>query len=289
MPANHRRAAFAVLLASVLFSTGGAAIKWADFSGWQIASLRSGIASLTLLILLPDARRGWGWRPFVVGLAYAVTCICFVLATRLTTSANAIFIQATSPLYVLVLGPLLLRERTSRRDMLTMVPIAIGLWLFLSGPTEGGKTAPDPATGNLIAALSGLSFAFAMVGFRWLGRSGNREATPVTAATIGNFIACVAVLPLALPIGGHSGRDWAALIYLGVFQIGIAYALVGRALSRVSAMEASLLLMLEPVLNPIWSWLVHGEVPSARALLGATLVLGATLARSAVSSEEAQT
>jgi DME family drug/metabolite transporter len=280
MPDAHRRAALALVLAAILFSTGGAVIKALDFTGWQIASLRSGIAGLTLVLLVPAARRGWGWRPALVGLAYAATCICFVLANRLTSSASAIFIQSASPLFVMLLGPLLLGERVSRRDAGFMVPIALGLALFFLGEERPLATAPDPVAGNLLSAVSAVTFAFAVIGLRWLGRRGGVEgATPITAAAIGNGIACLATLPMALPIGSHPPADWAGLAYLGVFQIGLAYVLVARALSRLTALEASMLLMVEPVLNPLWSWLLHGEIPGGFALAGGALVLGATIAR----------
>ncbi len=280
MPNAHRRAALGLLLAAGLFSTGGAAIKAAHFSGWQIASLRSGIAGLTLFVLIPAARRGWGWRPFLVGSAYAATCICFVLANRLTTSANAIFLQMASPLYVMLLGPVLLKEPITRRDLLFFPPIALGLALFLLGDQRPAVTAPDPVAGNLIALGSGVTFALAVVGFRWLGRAGDRlGTTPVAAAAMGNFTACAVALPMALPLGSHAPADWGILLYLGVFQIGLAYVLFSRSIIRLPALEASILLLLEPVLNPIWTWLVHGEIPGRAALAGGALVLGATLGR----------
>ncbi len=280
MPDTHRRAALALLIASVLFSTGGAAIKWAHFTGWQIASLRSGIAGLTLLLLVPAARRGWGWRPLLVGVAYAAAGICFVLANRLTTSASAIFIQAASPLYVLILSPVLLRERVSARDVLFMVPIAVGLSLFFFGSQTAIATAPDPATGNLLSVGAGIAFAFAVIGFRWLGRDeAARGATALTAAAMGNFLACAIALPMALPLGTHLAGDWAVLLYLGIFQIGLAYYFVAKGVARLPALEVSVLLLVEPALNPIWTWLVHGEVPGTPAFLGGALVLGATVAR----------
>jgi DME family drug/metabolite transporter len=275
---SHRRAAFGLLLAAVLFSTGGAGIKAANFTSWQIASLRAGIAGITLLLLVPAARKGWGWRPLLVGAAYAITCVCFVLANRLTTSANAIFLQSASPLYVLLLGPLLLREPIARRDLLLMLPIGLGLGLFLFGEQHPGITAPNPAAGNLIAVLSGQSFALAVIGFRWLGRAGSLAgATPLTAACMGNFLACAATLPLIFPLRHHSAGDWGILLYLGVFQIGLAYYFVAQAIEKLSALEASVLLLLEPALNPVWSWLVHGEEPGLTAVVGGVLVLGATL------------
>jgi drug/metabolite transporter (DMT)-like permease len=279
MPLSHSRAVLALLGAAALFSTGGAAIKAVDFDGWQIASLRAGIAAVTLVLLSRDARRGWGARTLLVGGAYAVTCIMFVLATRLTTSANAIFIQSASPLFVLLLSPLLLGERARPSDAAFMLPIAAGLALVFLGNEERIVTAPDPARGNLFAAVSGVGFAFAVIGFRWLGREAAGGAAPITAVVAGNVMAFLAALPAALPIGRHAPGTWILLLYLGTVQIGLAYWLVVRALGRLGALEASLILLLEPVLNPVWSWMAHGETPGPFAIMGGVLVLGGTLGR----------
>ena len=107
---DHPQHSFRIFAAAALFSTAGAAIKATALTGWQVAGLRGGIAAITLLILLPETRRHLSWRATAVGLAYAATVIPFVLANKLTTAANVTFIQATSPLYILLLGPWLLRE-----------------------------------------------------------------------------------------------------------------------------------------------------------------------------------
>ncbi|MGH7523745.1 MAG: EamA family transporter, partial [Gemmatimonadales bacterium] len=122
-----------IALAALLFSTGGAAIKAADFTSWQIASLRSGVAAITLFLLVPAARRGIDWRSALVGTAYAATLVLFVLANRLTTSANTIYLQSTAPLYVLLLAPLLLSERIRRRDLPVIFAVLGGLALVLLG------------------------------------------------------------------------------------------------------------------------------------------------------------
>src|SRR5688572_19821495 len=115
-----------LVAAAVLFSTGGTAIKAASLTGWQIASFRSAIAAAMLLSVLPEARRNWSWRLVPPAAAYAMTVICFVLATRLTTSANAIFLQSTAPLYILLLGPWLLAERIHRSDLLYVAAVTAG-------------------------------------------------------------------------------------------------------------------------------------------------------------------
>ncbi len=267
------RARLSVLAAALLFSTGGAAIKAAGFTGWQVAGLRSGIAALAVLLLSSRARTGWTWRSLIVGLAYAATLVLFVLATRLTTSANAIFLQATAPLYLLALGPWILHERIDRRDLLVMAALAVGLACFFVGREPSYLTAPDPATGNLLAAASGLTWALTVVGLRWLGKHGG---APGAAIVSGNLAAFALALPFALPLGSHPAHDWWLVIYLGVFQIGVAYVLISSAVTTLPAFEVTLLLYLEPALNPVWAYLVHGERPSPLGLLGGAIILTTT-------------
>jgi drug/metabolite transporter (DMT)-like permease len=267
-----------LVFAALLFSTGGAAIKATTLTGWQVASFRSGIAALTLLVCVPAARRGWGWRPALVGTAYAATLILFVSANKLTTSANTIFLQATSPIYLLVLGPIFLHEPVRRRELLVVAAVLAGLVLFFIGHDAPMVTAPDPATGNLLALLSGVSFAVTIAGLRWLSRGDGNADVGLATVALGNVIAFLWGLPFALPVLSSTPTDWMIIGYLGAFQIGLAYACLTRGLRQVPALEASLLLMVEPVLNPVWSWLVHGERPSAWALLGGCLIIGATVA-----------
>jgi DME family drug/metabolite transporter len=261
--------------AALLFATGGAAIKAAHFDAWQIAGFRSGVAALTLLLLLPGARRGWSWRAGLVGLAYAATLVLFVLANRLTTAANTIFLQSTAPLYLLLLGPWLLHEPVQRRDLLMMAVLGAGLALFFVGAERPAVTAPDPARGNLLAALSGVCWAFTLAGLRWMGRR-DPESGGLSAVVIGNLIAFVGCLPLALPLAAHPVADWGTILYLGVVQIGLAYVLVTTGLQEVPVFEASLILLLEPALNPLLAWLVHGELPGAWALAGGIVIFFAT-------------
>lgn len=266
-----------VAVAALLFSTGGAAIKLTTFTGWQVASLRSGIAAVTLLVLLPAARRGISRRSALVAVAYACTLVTFVLANKLTTSANAIYLQSTAPLYLLLLGPVLLHEKVTRRDAPILLAVLGGLVLVFLGADVPSTTAPDPARGNQIALISGLSYALMLCGLRWLGRDGDDRGEAIAAVVLGNVFACALALPMALPLSGGGVTDWAALVYLGVFQIGLAYILVAKGLQRVRALEVSLLLLVETALNPAWSWLLLGEVPSVFALAGGALIVTATV------------
>jgi drug/metabolite transporter (DMT)-like permease len=266
-----------LIAAAVLFSTGGAAIKSTALTPWQVASFRSGVAAVALALLLPGARRGWTWRMLLASLAYAGTLVCFVLATKLTTAANAIFLQSTAPLYLLAIGPLVLREPVRRRDLLFAAAVGLGMILLFARPEMATETAPDPARGNLLGAASGIFWALTVAGLRWLGRGGESSLGSVTA---GNLLAFVIALPAALPVRSFHGADLATLLYLGFIQIGLAYVCLTRALRHVKAFEASAVLLVEPALNPIWAWLAHGERPGAWSLAGGAVIIAAIAAKS---------
>jgi len=275
-----------LVAAAVLFSTGGAAIKAASLTGWQIASFRSGIAAIAVALLVPAARRNWTRRTGLVAVAYAATVILFVLANRMTTSANAIYLQSTAPLYLLLIAPVALHERIRPPDVLFALAIAFGLSLFFFARENVAATAPDPFTGNLLAVASGLAWAFAVAGMRWLGRGSKDGAAGRAMVVAGNLLAFAVALPMALPVTHVSFGDAAVLLYLGIFQIGVAYWCLTRGISHVPAFEAATLLLIEPAINPIWTWLVHGERPSALALTGGGVILGATLVNTWLKSRE---
>ena len=274
---DARRARLGLVGAAVLFSTGGAAIKATALSSWQVAGLRSAVAALALVALLPEARRGYSPRAALVAVAYAATLVLFVTSNKLTTSASAIFLQDTAPFYVLLLGPLLLRERVRPADLGLMAVIAAGMAMFFLGADAPMRTAPAPLRGNVLAACSGVAWALTLVGLRWMGAGG--AGAPLAAVVLGNLLAALVCLPWALPLAGARAADLGAVAYLGVVQIGLAYLLVTRAMRHVPAFEASLLLLVEPALNPVWTWAVHGERPGPWTLAGGVLIIGATAAR----------
>jgi len=267
---------FMVLAAAIFFSTGGAAVKACSLGGWQVATFRSAVAVVALLLLVPSTRREWTRRTWLVGIAYASTMILFVLANKLTTAANAIFLQASAPLYVLLLSPWLLGEKIHRRQLAFMATLAVGMIFFFVGGQPVSATAPNPMTGNILGAATGLSFALCIIGLRWIGRSTDGVGATTAAVCCGNLIAALVALPMALPVSGSIPTDWAVVIYLGVFQIGVAYAFLVRGVARVPAFEISLILLAEPVLSPFWAWMVHGEVPTMWASVGGVIIIGAT-------------
>ena len=265
-----------LLAAAFLFSTGGAAIKACSLGSWQIACFRSGIAALSVAWLLPEARQIMRPRLFMVGSTYAATLVFFVLATKLTTSAQAIFLQSTAPLYLLFLAPLVLHERVRRSQLITVAFVAAGAVLLLFGEQRAAITAPDPARGNWLGALCGLTWAVTMTGFRWFAKKGGVSESPAAVVVVGNLIAFAVCLPMALPVLHAKPVDIGVLLYLGIFQIGVPYMAVTRSIRHVPAVEATTLLLLEPVFNPIWTWLLYGERLTATTLTGGLCIVCAT-------------
>jgi drug/metabolite transporter, DME family len=268
-----------VVAAAILFSTGGAGIKAAAFSGVQVSALRSGIAAIVLMLFV-RGRVNLSVPVFGVGLVYGATLTLFVLGTKLTTAANAIFLQSTYPLYVLLLSPLLLGERISRRDILYLAGVGAGLVLCVTGRPPATALAPNPTLGNVFAMLSGLVWAITLLGLRYVERDATGRSPALTAVIAGNAFASLTALPFAWPMPNASPEEWATIVYLGVFQIGLAYICLTKAVGRLPALEVSLLLLLEPVLNPLWAWLVRGEQPGTWTIAGGAIIIVVTAIKS---------
>jgi drug/metabolite transporter (DMT)-like permease len=278
---------FWALAAALLFSTGGAGIKVATFSPAQVSALRSGVAAITLLLWMrissrrrsrpaDAAERLWSPPILAAGVIYAAMLTLFVAATKLTTAANAIFLQATAPLYLLVLAPLFLGERFHRRDVVYLLALASGMVLCFAGRPEPTGTASNPQLGNILGAASGLVWALTLLMLRYVGRADTSGETTIAAVVAGNTFACIGALPVALPLPAAPIAEWATLLYLGVFQIGLAYVCLASAVRRLPALEISLLLLLEPVLNPIWTWLIRDEDPGGWTIVGGSVIVAAT-------------
>jgi drug/metabolite transporter (DMT)-like permease len=158
-----------------------------------------------------------------------------------------------------------------------MAALALGLGMFFMGVNRPSVTAPDPFRGNIFAALAGVSWALTLIGLRWISRPDDPGSRSAAAAVLsGNVFAFLVCLPWALPLATTRATDWLILSYMGVFQIGLGYVLFTAGVRLVPALEASLLLLLEPVLNPVWAWIIHGESPGVWAIIGGTIILLAT-------------
>src|SRR5262245_52771969 len=191
-PTVHRAQ---ILGAALLFSTGGAAIKATSLGAWQVAGFRSGVAAVALGLAFRTGPGLFRARTLAVGLAYAATLVLFVSANKLTTAANAIFLQSTAPIYVLACSRRLLGERVRRADGFFALLLGVGLALFFVGVEPLRVTAPRPALGNVLAAISGITWAGTLVGLRWLGRGSDAPGAAGESVVAGNLIACLVCLP----------------------------------------------------------------------------------------------
>lgn len=204
-------------------------------------------------------------------ILYAVLLILFVLATKRTTAANAIFLQYTAPVYLLILEPLVYKEPFRTRDLLTVLVCIGGMTLFFIG-----KLRPEDVSGNLLALASGFCFALY---FLLLRHATARKVNRASSVIYGNLLAVILTAPFGLAVVGQLGRwDFLSVLYLGVVQIGIAYTLFTVAMARgVRSLDAGIVGYSEPVLNPIWVFLFLGERPSSWAVLGGSIILVAVI------------
>ncbi len=271
----RQRGLLAVLGAAVLWSTGGLFIKWVSLDALGVTMWRSLFAGLTIAVLVRP-RPAAPWKlprlTWAIAAVYALTLVMFVAATKLTTAASAIFLQYTAPLYLVFAGPLLLRERVTRLDAATVAAAFAGMTLFFAGRLDSNALG-----GNLLAAASGVTLA-AM--FLLLRAPGCTAETRPRAILLGNALLVYALIPINLARGELSIfapglRDLGGLIFLGVVQIGFAYLLFGYAMRTVGALEASLIGMLEPVLNPVWVYVALGETPGWYAVIGGAVIIAA--------------
>ena len=253
-----------LLGAALLWSTGGFLIKLVDASPMAVSSGRSILAALTLMALTKRVPYKPSFAVGRCGLLYALTVTSFVVATKLTTAANAIVLQYTAPVFVALLSARFLGERVTKRDWITIGLVIAGMVIFFADGLSFGSNI-----GNAMAVASGACFASLVVSLRQI-----RNQNPVDAVIIGNLCAFVLGAPWLLGSSWNSDSIIGILL-LGSLQLGLSYYLYTKAIPHVTALEAVLVPVVEPILNPVWVYLIMGELPSAWALVGSSIVLGA--------------
>ncbi len=260
--ADRRRALLFLILAATLWSTGGLMIKTIDWQPVSILVGRSIFSSLVLLLYLRRFPTKWTPWKIVASIAHILTAFLFITSTKLTTAANAIFLQYTAPVYIVLLGIWFLRERPSRTDWVSMAVIFLGMALFF-----GDKLSFTGFEGNVLAILSGLTMAVMTVALR-----AQKSGAPAESILLANVFTAVIGFPVLLK-ESWTVHNWLIIVYLGALQIGLAFIFFTTAIKYVPAIEATLISTLEPVLNPVWVFLFIGETPGHFAVLGGLVVL----------------
>lgn len=247
---------------AILWSFGGLLIKLVQWNPIAIAGMRSLIAALLLLAIIRHPKLPRSLPQFAGILAYAATVILFVLANKLTTAANAILLQYTAPVYVALLGAWFLKERVSKTDWATIFLVLGGMVLFFLDDLKGGGLA-----GNIVALLSGFSFAIMIISLR-----SQKSASPLETVFWGNVMTAVIGIPFMIgPL--PTAKSWLGLILLGIFQLGLSYILYTIAIRKVTALEGILIPVIEPIMNPILVLIVLNEIPGTWSIAGGILVL----------------
>lgn len=254
-----------VAAAALLWSSGGLGIKVVEDSALKVSFYRSAIAAVTLLFLFRPRRFSFTLPFLTAVVSYAGCVTAFVMATKMTTAANAIFLQYSGVVWVLIGSPFLLGEPLRRRDVGAIAVAIAGMALFFVGRFDGGSTA-----GNVVALFAGLFFATLTLALRH-----QRGSSAESAVVWGNVLAALMLLPFVFDDLALTPKSFGVLSFLGIFQMALAYALFVRGLEHVTATAAFLTGMLEPIANPIWVFLVLGERPSPFAIAGGAIVLGA--------------
>ena len=259
---NRKKGIYLLVLTSILWSFSGVCTKFISWNGFAVAGIRGLIAALLLLIVNRRPRLPRSGFQVAAIFSYVGLVVLLILSTKLTTAANAILLQYTAPIYSAILGYFVLKEPVTRHDITGIVLVLIGLAVFLYDGLADGRMA-----GNLIALLSGVCYGAMNVFMRKCDKD-----APADNIFWGNLLAFVLMLPFmgrpeitAVNIG--------IILFMGIFQLGLAYILYSIAIPHVPALEATIITVLEPILNPVWVMLFYGEKPGIRTIIGGAIVL----------------
>jgi len=268
---KRSKAILFLLLSAILWSSGGLVIKLVSWNPVAIAGVRGLISMVFLLVYVRHPRFTWSFPQIGGAIIFALTVTLFVVATKWTTAANAILLQYTAPVYVAFLGAWFLGEQTRWFDWITIIVVVGGMALFFFD-----QLTPGYLWGNVCAILSGVGFAFFVLFMRK-----QKNESPLETVILGDFFTGLIGLPFMFESMPGS-FSWLGLIFLGVVQLGFSYALYSEAIRHVTALEAILIPSIEPILNPIWVFLILEERPGKWALTGGLIVLISVTLRSLI-------
>jgi drug/metabolite transporter (DMT)-like permease len=259
-----------LLCTAILWSTGGFLIKFIEWHPIAIAGGRSIIAALIMWVYVKKPKFTWSNIQIMGAVAYAFTVILFVIANKLTTAANTILLQYTGPIYVALFSYWFLKEKITSIDWITILTVILGMTLFFIE-----KLSPDGILGNFIAILAGIAFAWLALCLRK-----QKDGSPLESLILGNILTAIIGLPFIIDTGIPSQQSMIALFVLGIFQLGIPYILYSKAVKYVSALDAVLIPVLEPILNPLWVFLLLGESIGMWPMIGGAIIIVAITTRS---------
>ncbi|MBS1553170.1 MAG: EamA family transporter [Bacteroidetes bacterium] len=273
----HKRGLIFISFAALMWSSGGLFIKVLTLDAFQISFYRSLIAVITIVVITLGRKKSLKFEPDAVSvlcsISYAFILILFVIATKLTTAANAIFLQFTAPIYLLVLEPVFLKTKFEKKNLIALFFCFAGMTLFFFG-----KLDMSNIQGNLFAIGSGISFALFSLFLKWKKQIHKSDNT-IIYIVAGNFLVCLFCIPVIYDRLAIELNQLVILLFMGIFQIGISYIIFNEGIKYISATESMIIAMLEAVLNPIWVFIGIGEIPTKFSIAGSVIILLAIIWR----------
>jgi drug/metabolite transporter (DMT)-like permease len=266
---------FSMMICAFLWSVAGLFIKILDWNPFLIGGMRSLIAFIFLLTIVRTIRLAWSWPLLGAALANAATMLLFVSANKTTTAANAILLQYLAPVFTAILGVVVLKEPIRREQRMALVLTPIGMILLFMDRLSTGQLF-----GNLLAVTSAFTFALMFIFTRM-----QKEGDPLQSLLAAHAVTALIALSVALflPAPRFTAAAMGSILTLGVLQVGLASLFFAYGIKRVTAVTANLIALIEPVFNPVWVFLVLGEAPSAKAVLGGFLIIGSVTTASLAS------
>ena len=270
-----------MVVTASLWSIAGLFIKVINWNPFAIAGVRSFIASLIILAFLRKPKIHLSFPQVAAAVANAVTMLLFVVANKTTTAANAILLQYMAPVFTAFIGAALLKEKTRIEHWVSIFFVVVGMTIMFASKLDGGQLF-----GDAIALMSGVTFSLYLVFMRM-----QKEGSPLESNLLSQWITagvCL-IVSLFLPMPQFTQKSVAAILLLGIVQIGIPSILIAYAIKRISAVSANLIAVIEPVLNPVWVFLVLGEYPGMNTIIGGAVILFAVTGVSMISARRSMT
>ena len=277
---DKRAGILAMAATAFLWSIGGLFIKVIDWNPVAIAGLRSLIASSIIFAYLKHPKIHFSFPQCAAAIANAATMLLFVSANKTTTAANAILLQYLAPVLTIFIGAVLLRERPRWEHLAALPILAAGMMLMFFDKLGGGRPLGDG-----LAVLSAITFSFYIVFMRM-----QKDGSPLESNLLSHWLTagiCL-VLFLFIPAPHATLKSIAAIAVLGIVQIGLSSILFSVAIKRVSAVQANLIAVIEPVFNPVWVFFAIGEAPGLRTLAGGGFIILAVTMASIISARRKQ-
>lgn len=272
-----------MVICSILWSTAGLFIGYIELNPFAIAGYRGLVAGITIITFMLIARYKIivNKKTLISMIFVSATALCFVLSTKLAGAANAIVLQYTAPIYIVLFSAVFLKKKPKKNDLITVIVTMVGIVLFFVESLKGGNLL-----GNILGLLAGVSMGFMFI---CVGECDKDEK--LSGIMLSEFLTAIIGIAVSLFLEKSFTTEpipILCILFLGVFQLGIPYTLYGLANANCPALLCCLIAAIEPVLNPVLVAIVTGDVPSPLAIVGGVVVIAAVTTNCVLSTKKPQ-